>query len=298
MKSAPVIVIAKVPNYNLVSGVTEVEQPGDVINPSRLIPLRLARISANAVLALRGNVRGPMVFYSWVWTSGHHGGERLFHPYPDYSHVLFLREDGDYLHTVGDYPAYDLEIPRNWLTAILSGLRSNQENESDLFERIVNVRLRTELDTATAIYREYSPPAIGDLEGLTSKFYVASRLDSFCRHLPNRFGRFATCVATAQQFSGRCEAYSLAHEADSAGVEAQFVSMELARCEAQEQNTIGWLRANKWPDLSQGWSASPERHRLAMRLFASAMDPDFRAAACAAAAGMSEARDIPECETF
>jgi hypothetical protein len=32
-----------------------------------------------------------------------------------------------------------------------------------------------------------------------------------------------------------------------------------------------------------------------MRLFASAMDPDFHSAACSAAAAMPEAKDIPEC---
>jgi len=300
MKSAPLIVIAKVLDYKLVSGPREVEDPGDSFNPPRMLPLHLARISANAVLALRGDVRGPMQFYSWVWASGMYGGERLFRPYPDYCHILFLRQEGDYLHTVADFPAYDIGIPCSRLPAILSGLKSNSDNASDVFERIVNVLLRTDLETGDAIYHNYSPPAMLDLMGLTSEFYVAGRLDSFCHHFPNRFGRFAACMATANEFSGRCEAYRLAQEADSGGVEAAFVSGALARCEAQEQDTIGWLRTNKWPDsaVAHGWPATPERHRLAMRLYASAMDPEFRAAACAAAVAMPEARDIPECEAF
>ncbi len=299
MKSAPLIVIAKVLGSKLVSGPREVEDPGNSSNPPRKIPLHLAWISADAPLALRGDVRGPMQFYSWVWASGMHGGERLFQPYPDYCHILFLREEAGYLHTVGDYPAYDFEFSCSRLPALLSGLQSSSDDGADLFERLVTVFLKTELETADAIYQSYSPSAVLDLMGLTSEFYVASRLDSFCRYLPNRFGRFAACVATANQFSGRCEAYRLAREADSAGVEADFVSQSLARCEAQEQGTIAWLRANHWPDpaVPLGWSATPQRHRLAMRLFASAMDPDFRTAACSAAALMSEARDIPECQT-
>jgi hypothetical protein len=299
MQAAPVIVLAKVLEYKLVTGAREVEDPGDDHNPARVIPLNLAEISANAVLTLRGNVRGPMRFYSWVWASGKHGGERLFHPYPDSCHILFLREVAGYLHTVGDYSAYDFEFSCDRLPSVLSGLQSESGDTTDLFERLVTVLLNTELETADAIYRNYSPPAMLDLMGLTSEFYVASRLDSFCRDFPNRFGRYAACVATANEFYGRCEAYRHAKEADSEGVEAAFTIGALARCEAQERNTIEWLRANGWPDsaVARGWPASPERHRLAMRLFASAMDPDFRAAACAAALEMPEARDIHECET-
>lgn len=300
MKSAPVIVLAKVLESKRVTGAREVEQPRDGPNPERKIPLLLAEISANAVLTLRGNVHGPIRFYSWVWAPGMHGGERIFQPYPDSCHILFLREEAGYLRTVGDYPTYDFKFSCNWLPALLSGLQSNSVDSSDLFERIVTVLLKTELETGDAIYRNYSPSAMVELMDLTSEFYVASRLDSFCRDFPNRFGRFAACVATANEFSGRCEAYRLAREADTGGVEAAFVSEALARCEAQEGNTIGWLRLNKWPssEVGRGWPATPERHRLAMRLFASAMDPDFRAAACAAAVVMPEARDIPECEAF
>jgi hypothetical protein len=225
------------------------------------------------------------------------GGERLFHPYPDYCHLLFLRKEGNYVHTVGDYPAYDVQIGCQLLPAILSHLQSNSDKESDLFERFVTAFLRTGLETPKAIYRDSEPFPFVDLVGLTSEFYVARRLDSLCRDLPNRFGRFSACIATAGEFDGRCDAYRLARQADSAGVEAEFVSQWLANCEAEEQDKIGWLRANSWPDpaVPLGWSATPQRHRLAMRLFASAMDPDFRAAACAAAAVMPESRDIPEC---
>jgi len=38
MKSAPVIVIAKVLDFKLVSGAREVEQPGDAFNRPRVVP--------------------------------------------------------------------------------------------------------------------------------------------------------------------------------------------------------------------------------------------------------------------
>ncbi len=113
MKSAPVIVIAEVLDYKLITGPREALDPGDAFNPPRRIPLHLARISANAVLGLRGNLHGPIQFYSWVWASGQHGGARLFNPLPGYWHVLFLRKENGYLHTAGDYPGYDLPIPRD-----------------------------------------------------------------------------------------------------------------------------------------------------------------------------------------
>ena len=107
-------------------------------------------------------------------------------------------------------------------------------------------------------------------------------------------------MATANHFSGRCEAYRVAKEVDSAGVAASVVNGLLARCQAWEEGAIGFSRMNHWADpaIAYGWTATPERHRLAMRLFASAMDSDFRAAACEAAVAMPEARDIPESKGF
>jgi hypothetical protein len=300
MRSAPVILIAEVLDFKLVSEARNVEKPSEVGGPEApRIPLHLARISADVILTLRGNERSPVEFYSWVWASGKHGGPRLFRFYPGYYHILFLREEGGYLHTVGDYPAYDLEIPRGWLPAIVSGLKSGQESGSDLFERIATVRLRTELESMRTIRRNYWPEDMLDLAGLTSPFYIASRLDSFCRQLANPFGRFAACAVIAREFNGRCDAYRLAREADSTGVEAAYVAQALAECEAREEYTIDFLRARNWPlrVFGYGWRQTAERHRAAMRLFASAMDPKFRAAACGAAAKMPEARDIPECAT-
>jgi hypothetical protein len=225
-----------------------------------------------------------------------HGGERLFRAFPGYWHVLFLRRDNGYLHMVGDYPGYDLPIPSDLVMATLSGLKVAPENESDVIERIVSVLLRSELESADGIYFSYTPDTM-DAEGLTSGFYVAGLLESFCRHLANPFGRFAACMALPNKFSGRCEAYRLARQADSGGVAAEAVTAALGRCEAQKESEIAFYRSNGWldPTISHGWPPTAERHRLAMRLYASAMDPNFRAAACEATATMPEAHDIPEC---
>ena len=299
MKSASVIVVAETLDCKWASGSRDVKTPSDAFNPKPpMAPLRLVRSSANVLLSLRGDVRGTIQFYSWVWALGTHGGARLFRPYPGYYHVLFLRQESGYLHTVGDYPAYDLEIPRRLVPTVLAGFKASPQSGSDLFEKIAMVLIRAELDNTQEIGWNYMPAGWDDLEGLTSKFYVAGLLDSFCLHLANRFGRFAACEATADMFYGRCEAYRLARAADSAGVETARVSRALAGCEAQEGGIIGWLRTNSWtlpPGDEYGWLPTTERRRLAMRLYASAMDPKFRAAACEAAATMPELRDIPEC---
>ena len=295
MKSAPLILLAEVTDYRLLSGPRTVARPRDCWNPTSTIPLHLARMSASVMLALRGNQHGHLQFYSWVWASGQHGGERLFSPHPGYCHILFLRDDGGYLHTVGDYPAYDLPIPCHWVPGIISNLRDAKDG-SDLLERIATAVVKTGFENdVKVISRDYW--ADKDLEGLTSPFFMATLLDAFCRDFGSRFGRFAACMATANEFSGRCEAFRLAREADPAGVEAAFVTPALARCEAGEQSAIEFLRSKNWP-LANFESCRPTtaaNHRLVMRLYASAMDARFRTAACEDAATMPEARDIPEC---
>jgi hypothetical protein len=182
---------------------------------------------------------------------------------------------------------------------MISGLRAGSQNSPDLFERLVTVLLEVQAAQSGEIWREGEPRDFYELIGLTSPFFVASRLDSMCRHFGSRFGRFAACTLTAERFYGRCEAYRHARRADTAGVEAEYVSGSLARCEAGEGDTIGWLRTNDW--RSPGYDANKpvmaEQRRLAMRLYASSMDRRLREAACEAAATMPEARDIPECAT-
>jgi hypothetical protein len=112
MKSAPSIVVAEIQDVKFVSNEPrEVDKPPGIGGPVvPRIPLYLARMSAKVMLTLRGTETHRVQFYSCVWASGKHGGPRLFHVSPGSVHVLFLRNDSGYLHTVGDYPSYDLEL--------------------------------------------------------------------------------------------------------------------------------------------------------------------------------------------
>jgi hypothetical protein len=303
MKSAPVILLAEIVNAKLISGARQVEKPKEVAGPmTPTIPLHLARVSARVLLTLRGTERQAVEFYSWVWASGSHGGPRLFHVWPGSKHILFLREEGGYLHTVGDYPAYDLEVSSDWLPEFESELKSTRESSFDLFERIATVRLRAELATPGDSRADFPFPLLDevDLMGLTSPFFVASKLDSYCRSFPNRVGRLAACAVTANRFPGRCLAYRYAKEADFEGAQSRRLTQWFRSCEARTTAEIDYARQNnwRWPAFGDGWRQTPERRRLGMRLYASAMDPEFRRAACAAAASMPEARDIPECSTL
>jgi len=300
MKTAPVILLAEIVGAKLVSGAREVEKPKEVGGPmAPTIPLHLARVSARVLLTLRSTERQAVEFYSWVWVSGKHGGPRLFHVYPGSKHILFLREEAGYLHTVGDYPAYDLEIPSAWLPAFLAEWKLNRESSSDLFERIATARLRAELGTLADSRADFPFPRLDrvDLMGLTSPFFVASKLDSYCRSFPNRFGRLAACAVTANGFPGRCLAYRYATKADIEGAQSRRLAEWFRSCEARTTAEIDYARQNNWrcPFFDDGWRQTPERRRLTMRLYVSAMDPEFQKAACAAAASMPEARDIPEC---
>lgn len=216
MKSAPVIVLAEIVKAKLVSGAREVEKPEGVGGPvTPTIPLHLAKISAKVLLTLRGTEGEAVEFYSWVWASGSHGGPRLFYVGPGSKHILFLREEGGYLHTVGDYPAYDLEISSVWLPEFQSEFKSTR----------------------------------------------------------------------------------YAKEADFEGAQSRRLAQWFRSCEARTTAEIDYARQNnwRWPFFDDGWRQTPERRRLTMRLYASAMDREFQQAACEAAASMPEAGDIPEC---
>jgi hypothetical protein len=296
MTSAQIIVLAEIEDTKLISGARMVEKPPDTAGPQApAIPLHLARIVAKSLLTLRGEDLQRFTFYAWIWASGTHGGPRLFHPTPGRDRILFLRREDGYLHTVGDYPSYDLEIPLTWTSSLIAGW--NASSQTDTFERLAAVRLRTELNQKTAIQHNYWSQDMWDLMGLTSPFFIASQMDEDCRRLENRFGRFSACEAEAREFAGRCEAFQRAADADTEGLEDRSIAAQLSRCEQSGPDKIEWLRSKRWPlpGFDHGRDPTPARHRLAMRLYASATDPALHKAACEAAATMPEARDMPEC---
>ena len=181
-----------------------------------------AEFDVNKPLKLRGSVGRTVEFYSWVWASGSHGGPRLFHPTPGSSHVIFLRQDGGYLHTVGDYPSYDLELRSRWLPALLSAWNSGEATGTDPLERLVALRFRAEFEGLSEsqlredfgdrgpIVNHYWATDLGDLVRIVGPFFVVAQLDDLCRHSTNPSARFAVCFVTGEYFPGRCEAYQLA----------------------------------------------------------------------------------------
>jgi len=222
--------------------------------------------------------------------------------------VVFLRQEGKYLHTVGDYPSYDLELRSHWLPALLSAWNSGRASDIDPLERLVSLRLRAEFEGLSAselhaaffdsvpIPRDYQLYDLPDLARLIGPLFVATQLDDICRNSENRFGRFAACDVTGREFPGRCQAYRFLSDAASDEIAESFVTRALRSCEAQERELIRRLRSNDLPLRGfYGWSLTPEHRRDAMRVYASAMDLEFREAACEIAATMPEARDIPEC---
>ena len=309
MRSAPAILLVKITTVKLPGDMRTVVKPPEVGGPmTPTIPLYLARIRADVLLKLRGSLGSSVEFYSWVWASGKHGGPRLFNPAPGSTHVVFLRQDGGYLHTVGDYPSYDLEISSRWLSPLLSAWDSRYESGVDPLERLVALRFRAEFEGLSnshlresiggqgPVPRDYYVRDLPDLVRLVGPLFVATQLDDICRHSTNPSGRFAACFVTGQAFPGRCKAYDFAREASVEGIGGDFVARAFGSCEAQSRGLISDIRSDAPPRRGfWGWSLTPEQRRETMRVYASAMDPQVHLAACEVAAATTDARNIPEC---
>jgi hypothetical protein len=200
MKSAPVVVIAEIQSESLVSKrPKQVEKPEGIGGPmAPRIPLYLAKITAKALLTLRGAEPKNIEFYSWVWASGKHGGPRLFLGYTGSVHVLFLKNDAGYLHTVCDYPNCDLQIGSKWSTALIDTWRAGYGQDMELAERIVAVRLKGELAGVQDDLSDYSRDMY-DLVDFTSPSFVVGQLGSLCQSLTNPVGRKIACSFYAEQ---------------------------------------------------------------------------------------------------
>jgi hypothetical protein len=200
MRSAPVVVIAEIQSASLVSKrPKEVEKPEGIGGPMvPRIPLYLAKIAAKGLLTLRGPESKNVQFYSWVWASGKHGGPRLFHLDAGSVHALFLKNDAGYLHTVCDYPNCDLQIGLKWSAALIETWRAGYEQNMELPERIVAVRLKSELGGIQDDFSDYSRDMY-DLVDFTSPSFVVGQLGSLCQSLTNPVGRKIACSFYADQ---------------------------------------------------------------------------------------------------
>lgn len=309
MRSAPVILVVEVTKVTPTGDMRIVEKPPGVGGPNTpTIPLNLARIEAKVLLTLRGPTRAKVEFYSWVWESGKHGGPRLFRPYPGSNHIIFLRQEGRYLHTVGDYPSYDLELNSRLMPALLAEWHSGRGNADNPLERLVACRLHAEFDNLSAseinaqfkdsvpIPREYYLHDVHDLVRLAGDLFLANELDGVCRHSTNRFGRIAACDVTGRMLPGRCQAFRLAQEAGPEDAARNVLARALESCEARAGDALLDIRSyDQQSSDASGWKRMPGYRREVMRVYASAMDAEVHKAACEVAAMMPEDRDIPEC---
>jgi hypothetical protein len=195
MRSASIVVLAEIQEVEVFDKPRVVEKPAAVGGPMvPTIPLHLARISAKRLLTIRGNGTGPLDFYSWVWASGKHGGPRLFHATPDSVHVLFLNYDSGYLHTVGDYPAYDVEVPSQFMQKFITTWEAGYLQGADLLERIAAVRLKSELESVRGTEAVAYSSRVWELAVLTSVEFVVSQLSTLCTTLANPGGRATACA--------------------------------------------------------------------------------------------------------
>jgi hypothetical protein len=304
MKSAPLILLVEIVSSELTGDMRMLGKSPETGGPMvPEIPLHLARIQAKVLIAVRGSASQVVEFYSWVWASGSHGGPRLFHPTPGGGRVVFLRPEGGYLHTVGDYPAYDLEVPHSLVPRLVDLWNSGQES-GDALERLVALRIRADFEDRSftpslkaADLSRYSARIDGfaDLMELRGPLFIASQFDKTCRGLTNPFGRIAACFELAREFPRRCEAYRLA--ADLPHLEGLVAGL-VSKCTAAGEYWLENLREGKLPQYYfADLNSSADHRREAMRVWASALDREVRDAACKLAVTMWEARDIPECSS-
>ncbi|HXS93401.1 MAG TPA: hypothetical protein VN736_02285 [Candidatus Limnocylindrales bacterium] len=226
MQAAGTIVAATIEHTD-VGGLRWAPKPPNTAGPQvRVIPLYLARIRAKVLFTVRGQAGSSVEFFSWVWASGSHGGPRLFHATEGSSHVLFLRRDGRYWRTVGDYPSYDLEIHSMWTSRLTAMWQAGELRELPPVERISALLLRAEVESATAgdVRNSLAPYPAGvdgvfyvrglfDLTRLMGPYRVATWVDALCREAKSAATRFAACSVAASNFPGRCDAVRQAQDA-------------------------------------------------------------------------------------
>lgn len=163
-----------------------------------VIPLHLARISAKPLLTIVGSATSPVEFYSWVWASGKHGGTRLFRATSGSVHVVFLTRESGYLRTVGDYPAYDIEVRLQFVEKFITNWKAGYLRGADLLERIAAVQLKAELETLDETEAAKYWLNTWELATLTSREFVVTQLSNLCASLTSPWARAKACTEHAQ----------------------------------------------------------------------------------------------------
>jgi hypothetical protein len=201
MRSAPIILVAEIRAARLLPVETRaVEKPPGIGGPiAPRVLLDLAEVSAKVRLTMRGAEMEEITFYIWVYHFGKHGGPRLFHPQPGSFHVMFLRKESGFLHTVGDYPNYDLEIPAESFPILLSSSQTGYAQDGDLTRRIAAVSLKAYLESPSVT--EFNTHSlIGDLTNLMGRPFVTGQLDSLCPRFDGKSPGGRVCANWAEVF--------------------------------------------------------------------------------------------------
>jgi hypothetical protein len=202
MKAAPIVIVAEMHGVKLLPGEPRaVEKPQGIGGPvSPEVLLDLAEISAKVRLTLRGPELNDFVFYAWVYHFGTHGGPRLFQPNPGSVHVMFLKRESGYLHTVGDYPNYDIEIPSSLFPSFLAVWRTGYGQDANLVDRSVAVLLKSYFEIGFPEASPYPIVRTRELAQLTGPAWFASQLDRLCHDLGNPAGRAAACRVLTEEY--------------------------------------------------------------------------------------------------
>lgn len=307
MRAAPVVAVVRMTGVRLTGDERLVEKPpGTAGLQVDRIPLHLARMDAEVVLPVRGEAGQKVTFYSWVWNSGQHGGPRLFQPVPGSIHVMFLDREGEYWHTVGDYPYYDIPLRAEWVSAIVRAWEVGERREAEPLHRLTALRLQAELGVLTEVnLREAFGGGSGmnlnwvsdlwDWIQVAGPLAVARELDGLCANAGNRATRVAACYLAANQFPGRCEGYLRAREGVNYGPGPAYLDRWRQRCRAEIPALVAGLRAGSL-EYSHWGSLTPRRREETLRVFASGTDGAIREAACEAARTAGLAGRIPECD--
>jgi hypothetical protein len=122
----------------------------------------------------------------------------LFHTEPESVHVLFLAQDSGYLHTVGDYPAYDVEVRLPFVQPFITNWDAGYLHGADLLERVSAVLLKAELESLDEAEAAKYWLNSWELVTLTSREFVATQLSNLCTTLTNPGGRAKACAEHAQ----------------------------------------------------------------------------------------------------
>lgn len=141
---------------------------------------------------MRGAEMKDIRFYTWVYHFGTHGGPRLFHPQTGSFHIMFLRKESGYLHTVGDYPNYDLEAPAESIPSFLSLWQTGYAQDSGLPERIAAISIKAYVESPST--RHYQIGFLRELADLTDRAFVEHQRNSLCPQLADKSRGVQLCA--------------------------------------------------------------------------------------------------------